>query len=450
MIYNITANMLLVLFVVSCACTPAAFGHGLGLDTIPSIVVNDQEISVTVEIPSYDDAASQRQVTITATDKQTGEGVDNVTYLIGLYREERLIFRNYFFADDGIVSVNVRSTDDPTVQIDGMQNPVLDAWYGTPERPLEITGPVFESSGLYTFEIEIRTINNPTNIVEDLGVYAADVTIIGVAEFIRPDKQDNDVRFTTKSYFDTIESFTYDPDNRTITFQMPFDWSQKRISHIPVIHTEIHFPKHLGEFMTPSYSGMVNGIELFKSSVSVDDYTLDSERIVHFVLLQDHLKYLKNNLDAPVPDQMTFTLQAHDEIDFPVSAWTRDESFKIDLFWDPLEISPQQQTKFIFTIRDGATGEPLRNSGFDLVMIQNGQEIYRESRNAQIGGDFVDYTFADDQTGPTIIRFENIRNTGQSTEFGIVVVPEFGLLGAVLVAAMTSVVLASKKFLHGY
>ena len=45
---------------------------------------------------------------------------------------------------------------------------------------------------------------------------------------------------------------------------------------------------------------------------------------------------------------------------------------------------------------------------------------------AQVGGDSEDYYFTEDQTGPTIIRFENIRNTGQETEFGMVVAPEFG------------------------
>ena len=74
---------------------------------------------------------------------------------------------------------------------------------------------------------------------------------------------------------------------------MPFDWSEKTVSHIPVVHTEVHFPKDFVDFLTPSYSGKINGIDLFKSNVIIDDYTEENERIVHFVILQDHLQYLK-------------------------------------------------------------------------------------------------------------------------------------------------------------
>ena len=62
--------------------------------------------------------------------------------------------------------------------------------------------------------------------------------------------------------------------------------------------------KDFAEFLSPSYTGYVNDIKLFKSSVTVDDYTYDDERTVHFVLLQDHLRYLKNEmraLEQPLP-----------------------------------------------------------------------------------------------------------------------------------------------------
>ena len=114
---------------------------------------------------------------------------------------------------------------------------------------------------------------------------------------------------------------------------------------------------------------------------------------------------------------MKFTLSASEEIKFPLTAFTRSEDFQVDISWDPVEIEPGQKTNFIFTIRDGATGEPMRNSDYTFVILQNGQEIHRASGQAQVGGYFESYEFAEDQTGPTIIRFENIRNTGQETEF---------------------------------
>jgi len=302
---------------------------------------------------------------------------------------------------------------------------------------------------LYHFEIEVRTIDEPTNIIENSGVYTADLTIIDTVSFMEKDTKNNDVEFRLKSYFDTISNFEYNSEAKQITFDMPFDWSEKQMSHVPVVHVELHFPKDFSEFLSPSYSGFVNGIKLFKSSVSVDDYTEEDERIVHFIILQDHLRFLKNEMKKsgqPLPDKITFTLTTSEKIAFPLEAYTKSEDFKINLSWDPLKVEPGIDTNFVFTIRDGRTNEPLRNSDYTFVIIQNGNEIYRTTGTAQVGGEFEKFIFSEDQTGPTIIKFENIRNTGQETEFGFVVVPEFGNIAMMIlgISLITMIGLGAK------
>jgi len=221
------------------------------------------------------------------------------------------------------------------------------------------------------------------------------------------------------------------------------------MSHVSVVHIETHFPKDFIEFLSPSYSGYVNGIKLFNSSISVDDYTEDDERIIHLVLLQDHLRYLKNEMkksDEPLPEIIKFTISASEDIAFPLEAYTKSEDFKVNLSWDPLNVEPGVNTNFIFTIRDGKTNEPLRNSDYTIVIIQNGKEIYRVSETAQVGGAFEKFTFAEDQIGPTIIKFENIRNTGQETEFALVVAPEFGTITMmILVIALIGIITIGTK-----
>jgi len=356
-----------------------------------------------------------------------------------------MIFRHYFFTEDGILPIKVIHNDDKEITIHGEQDSLLDAWYGTDSNPLVITGPIFDSGGLYNFEIEVRTIDDPANIIKDSKTYNADLIVPEIFPFTQKDSQNQDVPFKIKSYFDKIEKFSYDPVTKQVTFEMPFDWSEAAMSHIPVVHEELHFPKDFVDFYTPSYTGKVNGIDLFKSSITVDDYTEEKDRIVHFVLLQDHLRFLKNqikNSDDPLPKNMIFTLATSEKTEFPLVAYTKSEDFSINLSWDPVTIEPGKNTKFIFTIRDGKTGEPLRNSDYTLVILQNGQEIHRVSGKAQVGGESEDYFFKEDQTGPTIVRFENIRNTGQETEFGIVVAPEFGSIAVVvLVISLFSVIL---------
>ena len=433
-----------------CLLFPATsvYGHGLGMDAISSIDVQGIDISISVEMPTYFEN-DHEQITITATEDKTKENAKNVTFLIGLFHENEIIFRNYFFAEDGILPIKVTPTQEGEVTINGEQDSLLGAWHGTELNPIEITGPLFNSGGLYNFEIEIRTIDDPTNIVDDSGTYNADLSVIETSSHIQKDAENHDVEFRVKSYFDKISNFQYNSDTKEVTFEMPFDWREKQMSHVPVVHEEVHFPKDFSEFLSPGYSGYVNGIELFKASVAIDDYTEEDERIVHFILLQDHLRFLKNEmkkLDEPLPRTITFTLSTTENIEFPLSAYTKSEDFQVNLSWDPVQIEPGSDTNFIFTIRDGATGAPLRNSDYTFLIIQNENEIYRTTGTAQVGGEFEKFAFNEDQTGPTIIKFENIRNTGQETEFGVVVVPEFGTITVfVLIISTMSVIFVTQR-----
>ncbi|MDX1595997.1 MAG: PEFG-CTERM sorting domain-containing protein, partial [Nitrosopumilaceae archaeon] len=164
--------------------------------------------------------------------------------------------------------------------------------------------------------------------------------------------------------------------------------------------------------------------------------------------------FLKNQIKKsgePLPDKMIFTLSTSENVEFPVTSFTKSEDFQVDLSWDPINIQPETNTKFVFTIRDGKTGEPMRNSDYTFIIIQNGKTIYKTSGTAQVGGDFEEYTFSEEQTGPTIIKFENIRNTGQETEFGIVVAPEFGsIVFLILSISIISVIFATRKYLPIY
>ena len=442
------------IFVIAALClfpVTNVYGHGLGIDTISSVDVQGKSISISVEIPMNFEKDGEQQITVTAIEDETKQTAKNVTFLIGLFHENKMIFRNYFFADNGILHIKVNPTSEGEIEIHGEQDSLLGAWHGTESNPIEITGPIFNSGGLYNFEIEVRTIDEPTNIIEDSGVYNANLSIIETTDYMQKDTQGNDVTFRIKSYFDQISNLEYNPTTNEVTFEMPFDWSEKQISHIPVVHEELHFPKDFTELLYPSYTGKVNGIDLFKSSVTIDDYTEEDERIIHFVLLQDHLKFLKNQLKKsgePLPDKMIFTLSPSTEAEFPLTAYTKSEDFQVDLSWDPPDIQPGVKTNFVFTIRNGATGEPMRNSDYTFVIIQNGKEIHRNTGTAQVGGDFEQYEFGEDQTGPTVIRFENIRNTGQDTEFGVVVAPEFGSVAMlILVISIVGIILATRRSL---
>ena len=429
------------------------YGHGLGLDTIKSINVGSKKIMITTQItPTEFSEDSEKKIIVTTADTVTNQNINNVTLLISLYHEGNLIFKDSFFDSGGTMAIDIKPSETAKTEITGNWNSDVGAWYRTEAKPVELVGPVFGSGGLYHFEIEIKTIGDPGNVLQNQGPFVADVTLATSQPYDEHDKDGNPVSFGVKSYYDKVSSLDYEPETNSVAFEMPFDWKEQNISHIPVVHEEVHFPKSFGDFFAPSYVGKLNGIELFKSSVIIDDYSDENERLVHIVLSQDNLNHLKQvqKSSGIEPQNMRFTLEPNNNLVFPVIAMTKDAQIQVDLSWDPLVIEPGKNTKFIFTFRNANTGDLLRNTPYDFVISQNGKELYKKSGNAQIGSDFVDYVFSESQKGQTSIRFENLQGTDRSTEFAITVVPEFGQLALVVmsIAIASSLIIGNKIRVH--
>jgi len=89
-----------ILVMVACLLFPASsvYGHGFGVDTISSVDVQGKKLSIMVEMPMYFEN-QQDQITITAIEDESKENAKNVTFLIGLFHKDKMIFRNYFFAE---------------------------------------------------------------------------------------------------------------------------------------------------------------------------------------------------------------------------------------------------------------------------------------------------------------------------------------------------------------
>ena len=426
----------------------AAYGNGLGFETM-NLNVGDKKLAITTQITPTEFSDAQKQISITVTDALTGKNTDAILF-VTMYHDGAQVFADNFATTKGVIRIDVNPTDDAQIKITGQQEPTYSAWYGTDSKPLEMTGQLLDSGGLYSFDIQIKSIDNGPELQNQ--AFSTCITMITSHQYDTRDKNGGNVKFGIKSYYDRVSSFEYSPDKNAISFTIPFDWSEKNISHTQVVHEEVHFPKGFADFVVPGYIGKANGIELFKSAVTIDDYSVEDERIVHLVLSQDTLRYLKQaqkSAGTENPQGIEFSLEVGNKLVFPVVAMTKDESIQVDLSWEPETIQPGKNTKFIYTFRNGKTGDLLYNTSYDFIILQNGKEIYKKSANAQIAGDYTDYTFSDSEKGLTTIRFDNLRGTGQGTEFNMMVVPEFGpLVILMLVAAITaSAILAKRKSL---
>ena len=437
----------LVLLVVLFALFPLSYANGLGLGSeTTKLNIGDKKIEVTTQItPTEFSVESQKKITFTVTDTNESKNIDAVLF-VTMYHDGNQVFKENFRTNNGIVQINVKPTQDSEVKISGTYDKNTLYWISKPEMPLTLSGPVLNSGGLYRFDVEIKELGS-TALQNQ--VFSSYISVVTNYTYEKQDKAGKSIPFEIKSYYEKISSFEYSPQTNSVSFEMPFDWSEQNISHIDVVHEELHFPKEFADFMVPSYSGTVNGISLFKSAVIIDDYSIEQQRIVHLVLSQDTIRYLRQaqkSAGTDNPQNMHFTLEVGNNLVFPVIAQTKDGAIQVDLSWDPKTIEPGKNAKFIFTFRDAKTGDLLRDTSYDFVIIQNGNEIYKKSSNAKIGGDYVDYTFTDSQKGPTTIQFKNLRGTDQQTQISLVVAPEFGTLTMlILVLAITTGMIASRQ-----
>ncbi len=122
-------------------------------------------------------------------------------------------------------------------------------------------------------------------------------------------------------------------------------------------------------------------------------------------------------VEEPIPDY------PHDatgkEIQFPILRYTPDRSIEVDLSWDPPVIKTHEKIQFVYQFYDPQTNSNLAEMKYNFVIFQNGQEIFRDKGQSQIGGDYRNFVFTN--SGSIIIRIEGIQTSSILAEESVTV-----------------------------
>src|SRR3989304_3595156 len=97
---------------------------------------------------------------------------------------------------------------------------------------------------------------------------------------------------------------------------------------------------------------------------------------------------------------------------FPVLEYTTDGLIELDMTWEPNVIMTHDEVSFIYQTYDPMTNLNLDKMKYDFIIIQNGEELFRDKGLTGIGGDYRNFIF--DKPGAIEIRFENIESGGTS------------------------------------
>ena len=91
-----------------------------------------------------------------------------MTYFLSIIHEDETLLREYFFVEDDYLLFEVGSKFSEEIKIIGEKQYAHNAYVMNKSQPLEITGSIFNTNGVYEFRIDIRTMDDPSVWIFDL------------------------------------------------------------------------------------------------------------------------------------------------------------------------------------------------------------------------------------------------------------------------------------------
>ncbi|MBI5146289.1 MAG: hypothetical protein HZA84_03620 [Thaumarchaeota archaeon] len=545
-----------------------AFGHGFGSETMPPVLIGGK--NVTLSMGEYqltpDSAQNSKVITIMLYETNTKKPISDVTFHVIASRHDVVLFDHTFQRHDGDLDINIITTDSKEVTIkEESGTGWLGSLVGSKSNAAIITGSIFETGGLYDFKVEILTAGSYFDKLDPPITYDVGLSIPDTKSYKTKDSVGTDQTIGIITYYDQISDFEFASNDKSVKFKMPFDWSEKNINQVSVVHQEIRIPKSFGDLLSSKYVVHVNGFKLPENAVIIDDYSAP-DRLVHiianrndvaelgknvitdnymefvlqpsgqktalltyttnaqysitlehfpepllagsdaeflfeirempqnktvavpydFVMIQNDKEIFKKTgtTDKSVQNKIQFQMpnnisgattlrfenignNQYASADFPLAIQAPNMStplfpislfsfssqsgakvngnYQVDVTWFPSNLQIDEESEFVFTIRDVSTGNPVPNTDYEFVIIQNEKEIFRKQGFTSSGGDYVNYQFANGQQGTHLIRIENIGKSDQLVEIPVTVTPEFPLGQMLVFLASFTVIFAIRS-----
>ena len=383
---------------------PSSFGHGLGTETMPPVMIDGTEATLEVASTTSLDTGI-RQITISLFKTESGGMINDVSFEVELIKNETILFNNNFERDNGILIMNLVPSEDSEVQIFNQET--FASFFGLASDQFNLQGKVFEDGGLYKFNVKILTINSYDNVLSEPVKYDLGISIPETTYYEINDRNFGAQELSVITYFDQISEFSYDQETRQIEFSFPFQWDQKTIGQTSVIHEEVQIPKSFGDLLVSKFDVTLNEIDLPESAINIDDFT-GGKRIVHVVVSQNELQeiFSSNQFNA---DNIVLKFQPS-ENSTPLSGVTENGQFKINLWWEN-EMRSNSDAKLGYDILDTFLMDSPISVPYELNLFYNEKELLKKtgiSTGSKTQSDGFEFFIPSDVSGILVAKFENL------------------------------------------
>ncbi len=387
---------------------PDVYGHGLGSETMPPVMLGNRNVTLAISESQLtpDSAQSSKTIGITLYETNTKKPVRDVTFHVTALQGEKILFDGTFQRNNGDLDIVIITTEQKEVKVteEGGAN-WLGQILGSKSNLVIVTGQIFGTGGLYNFKIDILTADSYHNKLNPQINYDVGLSIPDTKSYKVIDSNNNEQIIGVITYYDQISNFEYVAQNKTIQFDMPFDWSEKNLSQVFVVHQEIRVSKSFEDILSSKYVGYVNDIDLADNSIIIDDYS-SPDRLIHIIVNQNDLNKLKNLVSD---NSMRFVLQPSEKSG-TLHTYTKNGEYNISLRHSPDVLTTGSNASFLFEIRNMPYNKTV-SVPYDFVVMYNDKELIKKHAvSNEFSESKIDVMLPDDISGTIMLQFQNIGN----------------------------------------
>ena len=394
----------------------SAYGHGIGSETLPPQMIGNYNSTIFLKSwpNTIEENIKEKQISLTIYDIETDEHLHNMKIDFSVSKFGKVLFSNDFKIEEGTFSMIFSPTENLTVDetLDKLFENILE--FGA--NQIQINKDVFSEGGLYDFDIIVKTVDSFDNELQEPVHFKGALSIPKKYDF----QAESGHQVSVTTFYDIIEEFSI--SENSAKFSMPFVWSDENISQTSVVHEEIHIPKSMSSWIANDYDLKINGIFASDSLITIDDYSIEDERIIHVILPQRFLPEFKDDLQ-----QMNFEILPTQSTNLPLVSPTTNGEYNVGLSWKPE--NPVWGTPITFEIKIEDTFVPYKIAKkipFRITMIQDNDILFEKNingvKNIDTEQNSFQFTFDESQKGSVKLLIENIgSNKFAETEFTFVV-----------------------------
>jgi len=385
-------NKIIILSVlVSLTCIPLfsddVFGHGLGADQAPPIDFAGMLVTVSTMMTPSDITVGEvdrANLQIRFFDQGTDTNLESVTYRVQIFQAGELLAREIFYDKDGELNVQIRPQKEcfepqpwRCTIYQGARDPISGGLYERGSGVPVIQGPIFTKGGLYNISVVIEGATSPKTLVAEPLVFDTFVSIAQDQLFSIPEAT-AEIPVMIKTYYDDVSDFKFKVSDKSISFQMPFDWAPDYVDLVAVVHEEIRIPKSYKPYSIENdFIGYVDGVQVDNRALLVDPYSSETENIIHFLVTGNEIKRINDVLGPDHYDnkEMFFELVPQGQTTENGFSTTFENGYKANVAWKRT-YGAGNDIPFQITFFDD-NGELLKDINYAISLLDpNGQQIY--------------------------------------------------------------------------